>query len=122
MFGWRRLGRWGAAALLVVAVTGCASDNKPVEHPEGSVALVVNQPASITGGRAIASQVSADQATIEIVLDDQRAEGKRMSVGDSAVLAGVSFDLVAIDKDSSDQPEGETGGDQTTVWILPTGE
>jgi len=122
MFGWRQLGLCGAAALLVVTVTGCTADEKPVEHPEGSIALVVNQPASITGGRAIASQASADKATIEIVMDDKRAEGKRLSVGDSAVLAGFSFDLVAIDKDPAEQPDGETGGDQTTVWILPTGE
>lgn len=79
----------------------------------------MNQPTPVDGRRAIASKVSADEATIEFLADDERLEGERMAVGDSAVLAGFSFELVAIDKDDSKQPEGETGGDRTAVWILP---
>jgi hypothetical protein len=73
--------------LLPPLLAACNPATETVEHPEGSRAVVVNQPTAIGDVRVVASQAKADEVTIDV--------------------------------DGSDQPDGETGGDRTTVWILP---
>jgi len=119
MCGWTHLGRWGVAVLLVVGATGCTPDEKPVEHPAGSRSVVVNQPTQVDGVGIVASRLKNGEVSINVISEGQPVASQRMSVGDEATLSGFTFELIAIDEDDSKQPDGQTGGDRTTVWILP---
>ena len=119
MSAWRHVLRWGSAGLLVLGASACTSQEKPVDHPKGSYGVVVNQPTPVDGVDIVASRVQDGEATINVSSQGKPVVYKRMSVGDEATLSGFTFKLIAIDEDDSEQPEGETGGDRTTVWILP---
>lgn len=111
----------GFVAVLVAAVltlAGCGgSDNAgdAVEHPEGSRALVLNQPTAVGDYRVVASNVTADEAGIDVVSDGP-AEGGTVALGDEATIGGFTFTLVDIELDEKDSAPG---GSRTTVWILP---
>jgi hypothetical protein len=113
--------RTGFVAVLVagaLALAGCGgSDDEgdAVEHPEGSRALVVNQPTVVGDYRVVASNVSADEAGIDVV-GDGPAEGGTVSLGDEATIGGFTFTLVDI---ALDEKDSSPGGSRTTVWILP---
>jgi hypothetical protein len=115
-------GRGRALAALLVGTTlvlaGCGpSDDEgdAVTHPEGSRALVLNQPTPIGDYRVVASNVTEDAAGIDVV-SDGAAEGDRVSLGDEATIGGFTFTLVDIVLDEKDSAPGGSG---TTVWILP---
>ena len=103
------------SALVLSGCGGSGDEGDEVEHPEGSRALVVNQPTAIGDYRVVASNVTQDEAGIDVVSDGP-AEGDRVAVGDEATIGGFTFTLVDIELDDEDSPPG---GSTTTVWILP---
>ena len=103
------------AALVLAGCGGSDDEGDAVEHPEGSRALVVNQPTAIGDYRVVASNVTADAAGIDVVKDGP-AEGGQVSLGDEATIGGFTFTLVDIVLDEQDSAPG---GSRTTVWILP---
>ncbi|MGW6129442.1 hypothetical protein ACWFNE_05385 [Cellulomonas sp. NPDC055163] len=106
--------------LLVGTVTACGADEEPaVERPEGAVALQVNVPTPVEGLRVIAYQASAEGARIDVSEPGGTPDSAEVAVGDGATVGGLTFELLEVDVDGSEQPAGEAGGDGTTVWILP---
>lgn len=98
-----------------LSVSACSPEEDPVDHPDGSVAVVVNQPTTVAGQRVIAYNVRDETVIVDVTGDTGDIESERVTVGDETTLAGLTFTVVAIDSDDSDQPPG---GDMTTVWFL----
>lgn len=123
-----RRSRRGLVAHAVLAVTcvallaGCGAEGEGVDRPEGSVALVQNQPTRVGGYDVVASNLregSADVSVLRQTSDDadDPAAGSRVEVGETVTVGGLTFELVEIEL-AADR-DGEPGSDTSRAWILP---
>lgn len=111
-------GAVGVGLLTGCLLTGCGQEGgTQVEHPEGSVRLVENQPRQMGEVSVVVSAVTGDSAFIGASNGDGPAVSVDVAVGDVVELKGMTFEILGIDEDSSGS--SEDGGSNAAVWVLP---
>lgn len=108
----------GVGLLTGCLLTGCGQEGgTQVEHPEGAVRLVENQPRQVGGLRLVAADIAEDRAFLGAGDGDGPADSANVSVGDVVELKGQSFEVLEIVVDTSGSTED--GGSNGSVWLLP---
>ncbi|GAA3617144.1 hypothetical protein GCM10022199_21780 [Marihabitans asiaticum] len=102
---------------LSLSACSAAAAGPPATTPDDAVVLSENQPADIDGGRAVATGVDGDSATVRIADGTSPFEPHDVEEGTTVVIGAESYRVEAI---WSEGDSGEPGGQGGRVMLVPT--
>jgi hypothetical protein len=108
-------------AVIVVAVgvlAGCAEQEAPVDHPDGSIRLVANQPQNVGDLRAVVANIDEESAFLSVSGGAGETARSEVAVGDVVEMQGHSFEIIDIVGDPDAAGSDQDGASTAAVWVL----